>query len=285
MGVKQLMKVIYKSIMLETFGTQKTKSDLSNMTIFIDAMSFIYRVLTARKETETMGHIDMILHYYNLSNENNISFIWIFDPVETPEIKKPEQERRKSKKQRYGTISITPDIVRDSMFLIKNLGMKTILCNDIEAEHYASVLSRLMENSAVLSRDTDVLMYGANLLIPISGYGFRFYNISEILSTYELTYEQFVDACLLLGTDYAAKTKGVGSKTVIPKVVNGNYTLTTEQVKARNHIMRDKDLGCNFTDTILDKSAVLNFLKIKNFATANNHVQKLITTWNIQLEN
>lgn len=282
MGIKKLMKVVYKSTPLSTLGKKVTKDELDGMTIYIDSLNFIYRALTARKETETSAHIDMILYYYNVSLNHNVKFSWIFDPVETPDIKKPEQERRKL--NRTLSVSITPNIINESIELIKNLGMELYVCYSIEAEHYASILSKRTANSAVLSRDTDVLMYGANLLIYSVNATFILYNIYEILTFYEINQEQFIDICLLLGTDYAPKTDGVGIKSVVNKVINNKYTLSDAQNIARAHIIKTEDINCESIKSSINKGKVINLLKEKGFTSTNNHVNKLITMWNIELD-
>ena len=84
-----------------------------------------------------------------------------------------------------------------------------------EADDMLGYLARANEVQAVLSTDMDMLARGVScLIVPETNDAAVMTEIrtERILSALRLTYAQFVDACVLMGTDYT----GRGFKTVAP---------------------------------------------------------------------
>lgn len=66
----------------------------------------------------------------------------------------------------------------------------------------------------VISEDSDVLAYGSNMLVcdlNISNGDCNIIYLPSLLKTMELNYQQFVEFCVLSGTDYNTNIPGVGS--------------------------------------------------------------------------
>ena len=66
----------------------------------------------------------------------------------------------------------------------------------------------------VISEDSDVLAYGANMLLcdlNISNGECNVIYLPSLLKTMELTYNEFLDFCILSGTDYNNNIPGIGS--------------------------------------------------------------------------
>jgi len=279
MGVQNLKKVEHKGIVIKNLFVERTVEQLSGCTIYIDAMYMIHRYLHARKESETQAHLDMILFHYLLGTQHNITFVWVFDPVAAPTLKKEELEERALR----GPSIVNKDIVLNAKELVALLGMRIIQCSAIEAEHSASLLSR-QTNSYVLSADTDVLMYGGNLLVPERNGTYSFCSATNLLASLDLSQEQFVDLCLMLGTDYADKTPRVGPKRVTDIVKAGNYTLTERQLEAKKHILLSDDDGklpCEEEPTHFNQTKTLTFLTTLGFTSKNNLVAQLISEWDL----
>lgn len=83
----------------------------------------------------------------------------------------------------------------------------------VEAETMCSDLCKQGKVDAVLSEDTDILAYGC----PVFLSKFNAYSgecvsikIDDVLEQLELTYEQFLDFCIMCGTDYNDNIKGIG---------------------------------------------------------------------------
>jgi 5'-3' exonuclease len=87
-----------------------------------------------------------------------------------------------------------------------------------EAEAYASHLCLNGIVDMVLSEDTDVLVYGTPIFLTklnastgmVTEIAFE-----TVLKELEMTHEEFVDMCILCGSDYNDTMKGVGPETAI----------------------------------------------------------------------
>lgn len=75
----------------------------------------------------------------------------------------------------------------------------------MEAETMASDLCKQGKVDAVLSEDTDVLAYGCPVFLTkintYTGTCFRI-RLEKVLESMEFTYDQFLDFCIMCGTDY-----------------------------------------------------------------------------------
>ena len=83
-----------------------------------------------------------------------------------------------------------------------------------EAEKMCSKLCIDNEVDAVLSEDTDTLAYGTPVFlskIDITNSTCVRINYKSLLNNLEITREQFLDFCILCGTDYNNNIQGVGS--------------------------------------------------------------------------
>lgn len=82
---------------------------------------------------------------------------------------------------------------------------------DGEADDVLAHFSKTGDFSAVISGDLDLLARGVeNLLVPDTwalpgeSDGWRYYTLSTILDSTQLTYDMFVEMCVLMGCDYTA---------------------------------------------------------------------------------
>jgi hypothetical protein len=83
----------------------------------------------------------------------------------------------------------------------------------VEAEHLAAVLQRRGEVDYVRTEDTDALCFGAGrMLCKARGPEITCVELDKVLGEMGLTMEQFVDMCILCGSDFTERTvPGVGS--------------------------------------------------------------------------
>jgi 5'-3' exonuclease len=94
--------------------------------------------------------------------------------------------------------------------LLSNLGLNVIVAEN-DAEAYCSYLSSSGQVCTILSNDSDVFFFGAkSVLFKFNEEGGFLITFDEILKKMELTREQFVDVCLLCGTDFNIPIKGYG---------------------------------------------------------------------------
>lgn len=99
--------------------------------------------------------------------------------------------------------------------LIKAMGLKYIQA-DGEAEALCASLAYQGHVDAVLSRDTDNLVYGCPMLITNIEKGLVSYvGIDDILKAMDFTMKQFIDYCICLGSDYNSNIPKCGPAAVL----------------------------------------------------------------------
>lgn len=109
-------------------------------------------------------------------------------------------------------INVSSDDIDKCMTLFDYMGIPYIKAPG-EAEVFCVELYKDNLVDACISEDYDILANGGNIFIK----GFNHYsnnvteyNLNNILLSLELTYDQFVEICILCGCDYTSKIKGVG---------------------------------------------------------------------------
>mmetsp|Transcript_18684 Transcript_18684/g.33805 ORF Transcript_18684/g.33805 Transcript_18684/m.33805 type:complete len:466 (+) Transcript_18684:351-1748(+) len=124
-------------------------------------------------------------------------------------------------KQAMKSIHISKSMFDDAKKLITLLGLPVINA-PAEAEAQCAALVKAGIASAVASEDMDALTFGAEVLLR----GFNSkkepivrIQLSKAMELLSLTYEEFVDLCILMGCDYTSTIEGVGPATAI-KLIN-----------------------------------------------------------------
>lgn len=120
-----------------------------------------------------------------------------------------------------------------------------------EADNVLAYFSRKGWISAVLSSDFDLLARGVqNLIVPdgntIPGnYGWKQYTLPTILMQADMTYEQFVEMCVLMGSDYTAGLRTIPFKTAYWTVKHSGsieYTLARYNIQDYKPYARAKQI-------------------------------------------
>ena len=96
--------------------------------------------------------------------------------------------------------------------LLRRLGVPYIVANG-EAETLCAKLSRCGLVGGCMSEDMDILPNGGKKFIRnfnSSKNTITEYDLDIILEKMEITYEQFIDICILCGCDYCPKITGIG---------------------------------------------------------------------------
>lgn len=109
-------------------------------------------------------------------------------------------------------IRITSDDIRKCKELFRLFGVPYI-DSDGEAEDLCSQLCKEGLVYGCMSEDTDILANGGCLFIRDFNANNDYvteYTLSVILNNLKLTYNQFVDMCILCGCDYTNKISGIG---------------------------------------------------------------------------
>ena len=149
-------------------------------------------------------------------------------------------------KQEKASFSMSRSIINDIKFILN--------CFDIpwanaikgtEAEQICADLTSDEDHAIAdyaYTTDTDCIAYGCTALIrpDYRKKELHLYETDRILFDNDLTMDELLDVCVIMGTDFCNKTPGIGPKTVLRKF--RTTELTTEQKNAKNLFKIRSDL-------------------------------------------
>ena len=214
-------------------------TEWSGQRIGIDILGFLYKA-KAQKQSPFLFVIQLIA----ACKKHNIIPVIIFDG-------KPPNEKLEALKHRsaarLATIATTDLIytlspntsylTSDERDIAKQLfyacGVLSLNATG-EADSILAYFSRRGELAAIISNDLDLLARGVeNLLVPESyalpgdKSGWIHYRLSVILRTVEFSYNQFLEMCVLMGSDYTVGLKSLPYKSAYCSVkYHGTMQLT-----------------------------------------------------------
>jgi flap endonuclease-1 len=149
-----------------------------------------------------------------------------------------------------------------------------------EAEKMCSKLCIEEKVCAVLSEDTDVLAYGTPIFlskIDTSKDTCVRVNHEALLSALSITKEQFLDLCIMCGTDYNTNIPKVGSKTAYKKILeHGNIENIGKVGRVDISILKHevvRKLFIEFGEKTTEEIPYCgrpNFEKLESFMRVNN---------------
>lgn len=218
--------------------------------VAIDASMCIYQFLIAVRQEdgnsltnengETTSHLMGTFYRTIRLLENGIKPVYVFDG-KPPDMKGHELVKRKErreiaekeldkateagdaenmKKYTGRLVKVTKEHSLECQKLLELMGVPCVVA-PCEAEAQCAALVKADKIYAVGTEDMDALTFGSNVLLrhltmsearkmPI-----KEFHYSKILEGMELTNEQFIDLCILLGCDYCDSIKGIGPKKAI----------------------------------------------------------------------
>lgn len=227
MGIKHLHKFIKRS---ETIIELKPNTNYFNKSIAIDISILIYKLVIAirsngtdllNREGQIISHIislyDKTLNFL----EMGITPIFVFDGkppsfkntilLNRQNIRKYAQLKMDStddklEKIKYfkRTVHVTKKQMEECKEMLSLMGLPVIQAPE-EADSQCAYLAKLNLVYGVLTNDTDILVHGAPKIITNISSKQKTVceiNLDSILSHYEISYEQFIDMCILFGSDY-----------------------------------------------------------------------------------
>ena len=119
-------------------------------------------------------------------------------------------------KNKKNIITVTKEMYRNTEHLLNLWGVPWFRA-DGEADFLCARLSHDGYAAAVISEDMDIITHGCDKLL--TGFmGFQYlrtkeleqFDLNEILIELDITHEQFIDFCIMLGCDYCKTIKDVG---------------------------------------------------------------------------
>ncbi|KAI9483550.1 MAG: PIN domain-like protein [Benjaminiella poitrasii] len=245
MGIHGLTKLIsehspssIKSYEIKNFFGRKVAIDAS-MSIyqFMIAVRQQDGQLLQNEEGETTSHLMGMFYRTVRMVDNGIKPVYVFDG-KPPTLKSGELAKRKARKEEAQAkldeatdLGNQEDINRFSRRTVKVTQVHNDECKELlkamgipyveapcEAEAQCAELARSGKVYAAASEDMDTLTFSSPVLLrhltfsearkmPIDEV-----NLEKALEGLELSMDQFVDLCILMGCDYTETIKGVGPK-------------------------------------------------------------------------
>jgi flap endonuclease-1 len=228
MGIKSLLKLN------EQLGLIKKSNKLNYKykRVAIDISILIYKIIISVRNsgadyTNTKGEITShILGLFNKTIDllkNKIIPVYVFDG-KPPKIKEKTLEDRKLVRQKAldklekadnekdkikyfkRCVSISKKQWDDCRDLLKLMGIPYIDAPE-EADSQCAYLAKNNYVDAVLTEDMDILTFGSPKIVRnLTSYKNEIteINLEDILKKLELSHDQFIEYCILLGSDYSA---------------------------------------------------------------------------------
>ena len=252
-----------------------TLYDLKNKTLAIDLQLYLYKALIQNKDPVEEIH-KQILHF----ERYKIKPIYVFDG-KPPKEKMDELQKRAYKRSRSLEViqyleSVYLQKISNDELDIKNLVLNKIdelkknsmtidrktkqaikyLCNimgvsfidnmDMEADRAIGILYKTGKIDGCISEDNDMLVYGCEHL-------YRFYktnsshileyNLVEIKKDLDVSDTEFVDLCILCGSDYYKNIKFKSSlkNSVVAYYLIKKYKNIESLVESKDYLPKDLD--------------------------------------------
>lgn len=236
MGIKGLYKFIQK---YAPSAIKELKvDDLKNKTIAFDTSILIYQFVIAIRNsgvdlTNNDGKITSHIHAIIVKTmsflKKKINPIYVFDG-KPPNIKMDTlKERVKNRQNAMQTLQTDENLDDDKKIrLLKqcvvvsskqmeeckevlNLIGIPVINSSQEADSQCAYLSKKGLVDAIASEDMDLLTFGTEVLLRnINGTKIIEITLDKILKEAELTMDQFIDLCIMLGCDYCPTIEGIG---------------------------------------------------------------------------
>lgn len=255
MGTPITDLLVVKEIILE---------DLKGKILAVDSFNMLYQFLSGIRQQDgtplkdskgrVTSHLTGLFSRITKLMIVGVNFVFVFDG-ESPNLKKAERQRRRNlkfeaskkyddakeredvedmKKYASRTSILTSDMIDETKKLISALGMP-IVDAPSEGEAQASYMVENGDCYAIVSQDTDSLIFGAPLVVKnltISGkrkvinkLAYKTVNpqlisLSENLNKLGITHDQLIVISILAGTDYnIGGVKGIGQKKALNLVL------------------------------------------------------------------
>jgi len=218
MGVKGLGQFIEKHAKaakttiklseLRTRGYTKCAVDALNMFFGWHTVG-MSRGLTAN-DGGNVNHLQGVFFTTIKLLHHGIIPVYVFDG-RAPAAKAETQAKRKAIAETNG-FKLTGGEVEETKHLIELLGVTAVTAPG-EADAYCAVLAATGKVDFVLTKDYDILTFGAPRIGVLDGERITLVELADILRLSQLTRDQFITMCSVMGNDYAPNIAGVGGVT------------------------------------------------------------------------
>lgn len=275
------------------------EKDFKNRRLGIDVSYDIYRASLGMQNIKGLTNINgnptvlintLLCNAVKYKKLGVTGLIYVFDnPTPNPH-KIKEQKKRTVLKQKAKVqydaekkhtmkeklekriFTITDKMIADVKKLLSLLGIAWIVAPfGYEAEHLGAELSKDNIIDSFITSDSDALLFGAKSFIRRVKKGrskkimYEEYKSDELFADYDINRDQLVHIGVVLGSDFADKTKGIGPKTVLNKGLD--VKLTKQQQNAKEYFLSSCPYDIDaINKNNLNKNALIQWLvDEKNF--------------------
>lgn len=277
MGIKNLPKLIENIAGNTAIRTYKF-SKFKGWTVSVDASLIIHQTVTAMRSSgkdltnnkgELTSHLQGIFYKILIFLQNEMIPIFVFDG-KAPDIKNKTISLRKKRQEQANknlekiedtqdeeyiklfkqTFKPTKQDIVEAQILLDLMGIPYIVAPG-EADVVCSWLAARKDINGkrfvkgVCSDDSDMLPLGAPYLLKdmlkfmSKNKSVKIISLHKTLDNMDLTMQQFVDLCVLLGTDYCDNIKGIGPKNAL--ILIKKYGTLEKVLDHINHINKNQD--------------------------------------------
>jgi len=225
MGIKNLNKLINENAP----GCVRTVKDLTEFDMWnvgIDASLVIYQMVSVgikynikNKRGQYINHISGVFFRTLKLILAGVIPAFVFDGA-PPKLKGATLTKRKEARDAGTNVRVPREVFDEVRKLLTLMGVKVIQAPS-EAEAEIAVLTQTGVLDAAGTNDTDVLAFGSKRMIKgldTAAKNMTVIDHDELLSELKLTRSQFVDLCILLGSDYSPGLPKVGPKRALTLV-------------------------------------------------------------------
>jgi flap endonuclease-1 len=292
MGVKNLMSILKD--FAPTSITTRLLNTFTGQTWAIDASIFCYKFMYNPKAKKPNNHINGFYCLFNMLYKNGIRCIMIFDG-KSPDLKmstiKDRKQIRNDLKERVSLLKSDgkieeannlekriisfPENIYDDIYNLCQLMDVPIYRAEYEADYLCSKLYKEGKVQGVVSNDTDMLMYNVGSLIRNLDYTdeVEHIDLNLALSIMDIKYPQFVQLCMMCGTDFNKGISGYGKSTSYQYIKNNKFS---------NNIFNNLDVDVELYEGIFN-----HIMNIHQYDNTDNILVDLLSNklpninWNV----
>jgi flap endonuclease-1 len=219
MGIKNLNKLI-KENAPGCVGQVKDLTEFDLWNVGLDMSLMIYQMVSVgikynikNKQGQYINHISGVFFRVLKLILSGCVPIAVFDGV-PPKLKGITLAKRKAARDAGTNVRVPREVFDEVKKLLTLMGVKVVQAPS-EAEAEIAVLTQIGVLDAIATADTDALAFGSKRMIK--GLDTAAKNVvvidhDELLAELKLTQGQFVDLCILLGSDYSPGLPKIGPK-------------------------------------------------------------------------
>uniref|UniRef100_A0A182YDD2 Flap endonuclease 1 n=1 Tax=Anopheles stephensi TaxID=30069 RepID=A0A182YDD2_ANOST len=233
---------------------------LAGRKVAIDASMCLYQFLIAVRaegaqltsvDGETTSHLMGTFYRTIRLLENGIKPVYVFDgkppDLKSGELNKRAERREEAQKaldkateagavediEKFNRrlVKVTKQHANEAKELLRLMGVPYVEA-PCEAEAQCAALVRAGKVYATATEDMDALTFGSSILLRHLTFSearkmpVQEFNYEKVLKGFELTQDEFIDLCILLGCDYCDTIRGIGPKKAI-ELINKHRTIET----------------------------------------------------------